>query len=573
MSQLDWMIVAGYLLLSVTLGVWFSRRALRSVDDYFVSGRSFPWWLAGVSMVATAFAIDTPLGIVGLVAGDGIPGVWFAWSFVLGGAGTLGAFLFSAMLRRSRIITTAELIELRYSGPQAAALRGFKGIYFGVFANAITLGWIIKAVWTLSEVVVPGMDRDLLMATLLLFTLVYTAMSGLWGIAATDFIQFVIGSIGSFLLAYYAWEHIGGIGEVVEGFKLKYGAEDAVMRLSFLPKYGTSFFVTFVVFITFRWWGNPPPAITQRIIASKGEKEASMATLFFAFLAFGFNYWPMIFAAMVSLVAFPDASSPEVGYAMLLTRLLPTGFLGLMMASLMAAFMSTVDTHINYGASYMVNDIYRRFVVRNASEKHYVRASQVCTVIMLLVAVFVAYNLDSVASAWYYMSMITAGYGVVVVVRWFWWRVNAWAEIAALATSGLTSTLLSPKFAKALGYWDAIPHIRWQYRFLIVVGVCTVSWVTVCLFTKPDDEAHLVAFCKKVKPYPTFWGPIRKRYPEIEWRENFGLAVALWLVGALGVYAFCFGMGSLMFLKWVQASFLFLIAGTIAFGIRRLWNP
>lgn len=573
MAQLDWLIVAVYLMFSVVLGVWFSRRAQKSVDDFFVSGRSFPWWLAGVSMVASAFAIDTPLGITGLVAGNGIPGVWFAWSFVLGGAGTLGAFLFSAMLRRSRIITTAELIELRYSGPQAAVLRGFKGVYFGVFANAITLGWIIKAVWTLSEVVVPGVDRDLLMAVLLIFTLVYTAMSGLWGIAATDFIQFVIGSIGSFLLAYYAWEHIGGIGEVIEGFKLRYGAEDAGLRLSFLPKYGTSFFVTFVVFMTFKWWGNPPPAITQRIIASKGEKEASMATLFFAVMAFGFNYWPMIFAAMVSLVAFPDAASPEIGYAMLVTKLLPSGFLGLMMASLMAAFMSTVDTHINYGASYIVNDIYRRFMVRDASEKHYVRASQVSTVIMLLVAVVVAYNLESVADAWYYMSMITAGYGILIVIRWFWWRVNAWAEIAALVSSGLTSTLLSPKFAKFMGYWDAIPHIRWQYRFLIVVGICTVSWVTVCFLTKPDHEEHLVSFCKKVKPYPAFWGPIRDRYPEIEWRENFGLAVGLWLVGAIGVYAFCFGMGSLMFLKWAQAGILFAIAGTIAFGIRRLWNP
>ncbi|WP_300669207.1 sodium:solute symporter family protein [Desulfoluna sp.] len=573
MSQLDWLIVGGYLFFSVSLGLFFSRRALQSVDDYFVSGRSFPWWLAGVSMVASAFAIDTPLGITGLVADNGIPGVWFAWSFVLGGAGTLGAFIFSAMLRRSRIITTAELIELRYSGPQAAALRGFKGIYFGVFANAITLGWILKAVWTLSEVVVPGIDRDLLLFVLLLFTLIYTAMSGLWGIAATDFIQFIIGSIGSFLLAFYSWRYIGGIDQVVAGFTAKYGAADAGFRLSFLPKVGTPFFVTFVVFMTLKWWGNPPPAITQRIIASKDEKDASKATLFFAVLAFGFNYWPMIFAAMVSIIAFPDAPSPETGYAMLLTTLLPSGVLGLMMASLMAAFMSTVDTHINYGASYMVNDIYRRFMVKNASEKHYVRASQVSTVIMLLVAVFVAYHLDSVADAWYYMSMLTAGYGIVIVIRWFWWRVNAWAEIAALAASGVTSTFLSPKFAKALGYWDLIPHVRWQYRFLIVVGVCTVSWLVVCFLTEPDDEAHLVAFCERVKPFPTFWGPIYKKYPHIEWRDHFGRACLLWGVGALGIYSFCFGMGSLMFLRFVQAGLLLSLSGVIGFLIARYWKP
>ncbi|VFQ45714.1 sodium:solute symporter family protein [Desulfoluna butyratoxydans] len=573
MSHLDWAIVGGYLLFSVALGLYFSRRALKSVDDYFVSGRSFPWWLAGVSMVASAFAIDTPLGITGLVAENGIPGVWFAWSFVLGGAGTLGAFLFSAMLRRSRIITTAELIELRYSGPQAAVLRAFKGLYFGVFANAITLGWILKAVWTLSEVVVPGVNRDLLLFVLLLFTLIYTAMSGLWGIAATDFIQFVIGSVGSFLLAFYAWRYIGGIDQVVIGFTEKYGAADAGLRLSFLPEVGTPFFVTFVVFMTLKWWGNPPPAITQRIIASKNEQDASKATLFFAVLAFGFNYWPMIFAAMVSLIAFPDASSPETGYAMLLTTLLPSGMLGLMMASLMAAFMSTVDTHINYGASYMVNDIYRRFMVKEASETHYVRASQVSTVLMLLVSVVVAYNLDSVADAWYYMSMITAGYGIVIVIRWFWWRVNAWAEITALATSGITSTVLSPKFAQALGYWEAMPDIRWQYRFLIVVGICTVSWVVVCFLTEPDDEAHLVAFCERVRPFPAFWGPIYRRYPHLGWRPNFGRACLLWGMGAVGVYAFCFGVGSLMFLRYAQAGGLIFVAAVIAYLISRLWRP
>ncbi len=573
MSQLDWMIVGGYLLLSVAVGLYFSRRALKSVDDYFVSGRTFPWWLAGVSMVASAFAIDTPLGITGLIAENGIPGVWFAWSFVLGGAGTLGAFLFSAMLRRSRIITTAELIELRYSGPQAAVLRGFKGIYFGVFANAITLGWILKAVWILSEVVVPGVNRDLLLLVLLAFTLVYTAMSGLWGIAATDFIQFIIGSIGSFLLAVYAWRYIGGIDQVVAGFTHRYGAVDASFRLSFLPTIGTPFFVTFVVFMTLKWWGNPPPAITQRIIASKDEKNASIATLFFAVVAFGINYWPMIFAAMVSLIVFPDASSPEVGYAMLLTQLLPSGVLGLMMASLMAAFMSTVDTHINYGASYMVNDIYRRFMVKGADEKHYVRASQVSTVIMLLVAVFVAYHLDSVADAWYYMSMITAGYGIVIVIRWFWWRVNAWAEITALATSGITSTLLSPKFAKVVGYWDAIPHIGWQYRFLLVVGICTVSWLIVCFLTEPDDEAHLVAFCERVKPYPAFWGPIYRKYPHIEWRSHFGRACMLWGLGAIGVYALCFGVGSLMFLKFTQAAWLLAVSGLIGVFIVKVWEP
>ncbi len=572
METIDWIIVAGYLIFTVLLGLYFSRKALKSVDDYFVSGRSLPWWLAGMTMIASAFAIDTPLGITGLIAKDGIPGVWYAWSFVMGGAGALGAFLFAPMLRRSQIITTAELIELRYDGKSAAFLRGFKGIYFGVFANAITLGWIIKAVWTVAGVVVPDFNPDLLLALLLVFTLLYTTASGLWGIAATDLIQFVIGTIGSIMLAVFAWQHIGGIDNVISGFVARYGVETASEHLRFIPSMGTPFFVTFIVFMTLKWWGNPPPAITQRIIASKNEKHASFSTMLFAVVAFGFNYWPMIFTAMVSLVVYPDLEMAEAGYVMLIVKLLPAGFLGIMMASLMAAFMSTVDTHINFGASYILNDIYRRFIKKDATEKHYVRASQVSTVLMLLCALLVAYNLDSVSDAWYYMSMLTAGYGVLIVVRWFWWRVNAVAEITALAASGIFSTLLAPKFGKFVGYWDHIPHLDWQYRFLVVVGICTVSWITVCLLTQPTDKMHLKQFCEKVRPFPTFWGPIYREFPDIGWNHNFGRAVLHWILGAVTVYCFCFGVGSLMFLRFSEGILLITAAGMIAGIIFLTWS-
>ncbi|MDM8523105.1 sodium:solute symporter family protein [Desulfococcaceae bacterium HSG8] len=572
LPTLDWIIIIAYLILSLGVGIYFSKRALKSVDEYFVSGRALPWWLAGMSMVASAFAIDTPLGITGLIAKDGIPGVWYAWSFVLGGAGALGAFIFAPLLRRSQIITTAELIELRYDGKPAAFLRGFKGVYFGIFANAITLGWIIKAVWTVSGVVVPGFDPDVLLFAILLFTLFYTTLSGLWGIAATDFFQFIIGSAGSIILAVFAWNHIGGMENLISAFTERYGAESAAERLSFFPTMGTPFFVTFIVFITLKWWGNPPPAITQRIISSKDEKHASFSTMIFAVIAFGFNYWPMIFVAMVSLVVYPELAMPEAGYVKLIVELLPSGFLGLMLASLMAAFMSTVDTHINFGASYMVNDIYRRFIMREASEKHYVRASQVSTVLMLILAVIIAYNLDSVSDAWYYMSMLTAGYGIVIVVRWFWWRVNAWAEIAALAASGLGSTLLSPKFGKAVGYWEHIPQMEWQYRFLIIVGFCTILWLIVCFCTKPTSEEHLKKFCERVKPFPTFWGPIYKNYPDIGWNPNIVRCCIHWALGAATVYCFCFGIGSILFSEVILGVLLINIAALIGTTIFLTWK-
>jgi Na+/proline symporter len=330
--------------------------------------------------------------------------------------------------------------------------------------------------------------------------------------------------------------------------------------------------VTFLVFITFKWWGNPPPAITQRIISTKNEKHASFATMLFAMVAFGLNYWPMILVAMVSVVVYPNLQVPEAGYPMLILKLMPSGLLGLVLASFIAAFMSTVDTHINFGAAYMVNDLYRRFLMREASEKHYVRASQVSTVLMLLLAVVIAYNLDSVSEAWYYISMLTAGYGIVIVVRWFWWRVNAWAEIAALASSGLGSTLLSPKFAKAVGYWKYIPHLDWQYRFLLVVGFCSAAWVVVCFLTKPTTEEHLKEFCAKVKPFPTLWGPIYKKYPELDWNPYFVRSCVNWGLGVAAIYCFCFGIGHLLFLNFTYGFLLLALASILTTTILIIWK-
>lgn len=546
LSGIDWFVIALYLVVTASVGLLFSKRAQKSVDDFFVSGRALPWWLAGLSMIASAFAIDTPLGITGLVAKDGIAGVWYAWSFVLGGAGALGAFIFAPLLRRSKIITTAELIELRYDGRPAAFLRAFKGLYFGIFANAVTLGWILKAVWTVAEVVLPGYDPDTVLFGILAFTGVYTALSGLWGITVTDVFQFAIGSAGSLLLAGFALHHIGGLDGLAAGLARRYGEARAGSVLSFFPSTASPFFLTFLVFISLKWWGNPPPAITQRIIASKDARHASRATLLFAGVAFGFNYWPMILAALVSVVVYPNLSMAESGYVMLIVDLFPKGLLGLMLASLLAAFMSTVDTHINFGAAYMVNDLYRRFLVKKASSRHYVRASQVGTLLMLGLAVLVAYHLDSVSSAWYYISTITAGYGILIVVRWFWWRVNAWSEIAALAVSGTLSTLLTPAVGKALGYGGALSFLTWPHRFLLVVFFTTAAWILVCLFTRPTSEAHLAAFCKRVKPFPTFWGPVYKNHPEIQWDRRFGRAVIHWALGAGAIYLFCFGVGTLL---------------------------
>ncbi len=568
LSALDIAIITFYMVFTLVIGVYFSKKALKSVDQFFVSGRSLPWWMAGLTMIASAFAIDTPLGITGMVARDGIPGLWYAWSFALGGAGALGAFIFSALLRKSEVLTLPEISELRYDGKSAAFLRGFKGVYFGVFANAITLGWIIKAVWTIAETVLPDVNMHLLLITILFITLIYTSISGLWGIAATDIIQFFIGTVGSVSLAVLAWRRIDGFDNIVAGFIERYGEQQTAARLSFFPGMATPFFVTFIVFLTLRWWGNPPPAITQRILASKDEKSASFATMMFAITAFGINYWPMIVAAMVSLVIYPDLAAPEAGYPMLILEVMPSGLLGLMLAALIAAFMSTIDTHLNYGASFIVNDIYRRFIKKEGSSKHYVRASQISTVLMLVVAVFVAYNLDSVSGAWYYMATLTAGYGFVAVVSWFWWRVNAYSEISALAASGVFSTLINPRIAAALGYQSLIPQ-TFGYRFILIFSLSTVTWVIVSFLTKPVSDAQLVLFCKKVKPYPLFWSRVQRLGESIEWNYGFRRAVVNWVLGVFAIFSCNFGIGFIILQSPVKGAVLLVTSGCLIAVIRK----
>ena len=570
LSIVDWVIIISYLALSVTIGLFFAKKASKSVDEYFVAGRRLPWYVGSVTMIASAFSIDTPLGITGLVAANGIQGVWYAWSFVIGGAGALGAFVFAALLRRSEVMTTAELVELRYDGNSAATLRLFKGIYFGIIANAITLGWIIKAVWTVTDIVL-GWDPNITLAVILIFTLIYTAMAGMWGIAAADFLQFFIGIFGIVVLAYFSLDYIGGMDEVVKGFGIRYGAE-AAERLNFFPSFSSPFFETFIVFITLKWWGNPPPAIHQRIVASKNERHASMSVLIFSVVQFSINYWPMIIIAMVSLVVFPDLKSPEQGYPMLIVKLLPSGFMGLMLAAMMAAFMSTVNTHINYGASYMVNDIYRRFIKKDATQRHYVIVSRICTVLMLLIALVVAYNLNSVSSAWYFMAMLTAGYGFLIVARWFWWRINAWSEISAMISSGIGSIFMSDKCSKWLGYHDSIKGLSFGWKFIIIVSFCTSVWIIVTIFTKPCQEAHLVIFCKKVKPFKTFWGPIGEKYPEIDWTQGFNRYLIHWLSGVVAIFLICFGIGNIIFFQ-VALGIGMILSAIIIFSVIYMTQP
>jgi SSS family solute:Na+ symporter len=565
LQTIDFVIIIGFLVVMVGLGLVFARRAGKSVDEFFISGRALPWWLAGISMVATGFAIDTPLGITGLVASHGIQGVWFAWSFILGATGALGAFIFAQLLRRSRIITTAELVEIRYSGNVASSLRFFKGIYFGILSNCIVMGWVMKAVSVFVKGAL-GWDPMITLIVLLAFTLLYTAASGMWGIVATDFIQFWISLAGTVLLAIFAMQYIGGVDGLIEGLTARYGEIKATSMLHFVPRFESAFFPIFIVFITLKWWSNPTEAVTQRIVSSKTPKDASLATFIFGLIHLGLNYWPMILVALVSLAVYPNLATAdaEQGYVLLMVKLLPAGVLGLVLAALLAAFMSTIDTHVNCGAAFMINDIYRRFLHKGASKKHYVFASRVATVLMLILAVIIAYYLENVKTAWYWLSKLTAGYGFILVVRWFWWRINAWSEIAALFGS------LAGSVFEALVLRRFYPDLAFGYQFLFVLCVSTACWLTVTFLTKPVEDERLRKFCELVRPYPFGWKPIASKYSGIDWNPHFKKNVFQFFVGSIAIYSISFALGSLLFKLYSNAAILAGI-GAVSFAII-LWT-
>jgi len=564
LSALDLCIIVGYVLATVGMGLWVSRRATGSIDNYFVGGRTLSWWLAGFSMIASAFAIDTPLGITGFVAQNGIKGVWFAWTYIIGGAGTFGAFIFACLLRRSSIITAAELIELRYSGVGAAALRGFKGIYFGIVSTCIQMGWVINSVLVVSQEAL-GWDALPTLVVVIGLTMIYTTASGLWGVAVTDFVQFFVGSFGLLALLFYALASVGGLEGLHAGLVARYGAAEAVERLQFLPRPGQTFFHTFLVFVTLKWWGNPPGALTQRILSTKDERHATFATLLFALVHFAINYWPMILIALVSLVTFPDipVAKAQQGYAKLMIQVLPTGVLGISLAASVAAFMSTIDTQINMGASYMINDLYRRFIRPDEDKRHYVRASQVATLIMLVLAVGASYFMESVESAWRYQALLIAGYGFVTVARWFWWRINAWAEMSSLLGSAVGAILA----------YHVIGFDTYGQKFIFTATISILSWIVVTLLTPPSEMERLAKFCRVVKPYPALWGPVRERYPDIEWSANLPRNVGLWLLGTAGILCFCFGIGHLVLGSTAISVWLWCVVAVAFFVILRYWRP
>ena len=552
---LDWSIIVASLVFSLLIGLYYTKRASSSLSEFFVAEGSLPWWLVGTSMVATTFAADTPLVVSGLVRKGGIFENWLWWSALMGGM--LTVYFFAGLWRRAGVLTDIEFVELRYDGKSAAGLRAFGAVYNGLLVNCIVMGWVTLAMSKILHVMM-GWDKVFSVAILVILTLSYTVLSGYWGVVVTDFFQFALAMFGSIALMFVVLIKMGGPGSMAEQVLAAPGVDPKVLH--FVPDFHTATnlaIITFVVQISLLWWGSGQGGgyLAQRLFSAKDERHAAKAFLWFNVAQYMLRSWPWIVVGLGSLVIFPLQAGEdyELAYPKMIAELMPTGLRGLMVASLFAAFMSTLSTQLNWGASYLVSDLYKRFMVRDASERHYVNVSRLIMVVLMLFGALAAWQSESIAKVWIYLMTIGAGGAFVGLLRWYWWRVNAWAEIGAMVSSLIVANGdLFCKLLAALGLLSpaAMESVKWFYasdtyaiRIVFIVAICTLFWVVVMYMTPPVASEHLERFYRRVRP-GGWWGPMAQQCPDIQ-TASMRRGWLGWLAGTICIYAGLFGLGYL----------------------------
>lgn len=575
LTALDWAIIAGYFAVSLAIGVAFYRRAGQNTSEFFLSGRNLPWWLAGTSMVATTFAADTPLAVAGLVARNGIAGNWIWWNAALGGM--LTVFFFARLWRRAGIMTDVEFAELRYAGRPAAILRGFRALYLGIPINVVIMGWVNLAMAKVLLVTL-GWDRLTAVLVSLALTGLYSAVSGLWGVVVTDVFQFVLAMAGTIALAWFALRAPGVGG--IDGLRDQLPAS----AFSFLPQVGTGTagdgalglalpVATFIAFIGVQWWASWYPGaepggggfIAQRMMSAKDERHSFLATLWFTVAHYCIRPWPWILVGLASVALYPGIADKEAGYVMVLRDHLPVGWRGLLLGAFFAAYMSTIATQLNWGSSYVVHDFYRRFVRRDAPEAHYVTVSRLTTLALMVLSGIITFYLQSIRQAWEFVLESGAGIGLVLILRWYWWRINAWSEISAM---------IAP--AAGFFYLKVFTDVVFPHTLLYLVAWTTVWWLLVTWLTPPEPEAHLVAFYRRVHPGGPGWTRIAHVSGGPPPEPIAGLLLD-WLAGITVIYATLFGMGTLLLHSFAESLVYFGVAA-LAIGViyrdlsRRGWR-
>ncbi|MTI39749.1 sodium:solute symporter family protein [Fulvivirga lutimaris] len=555
----DYLIIIIFIGITLFIGLKFRKEAGKDISSFFLGGRNLPWYIAGISMVATTFAADTPLAVTELVAQNGIAGNWLWWNMLAGGM--LTTFFFARYWRRAEVLTDIELIEMRYSGKPAKFLRGFRSIYFGVFMNVLIIGWVNVALMSLLKVFFDIPDNQLLwyVAGAMILVSSYSAMSGLLGVAFTDVIQFGIAMIGSIILAVLVLnsEQIGGIDN------LKSSLPEGT--LSFFPAVGSEGSGTmlalgvgsFFAFIGVQWWASWYPGgepggggyIAQRMMSTKSEKDAIYSTLFFQIAHYCIRPWPWIIVALCAVILYPDLSAADskLGYVMAMKDFLPTGLKGLLLVAFFAAYMSTISTQLNWGTSYLINDFYQRFINPKADNKLLVRASRIGTIVIMFIALFVTSQINSISGVWAFIVECGAGLGLVMILRWYWWRINAWTEIVATIAPfvgyGLAKFVFvnfDPAWGKGIG--------EDPRSFFFTVGLTTIAWIITAFVTKPTDSTVLKSFFDKINPDGN-WRPFRK---ESNGKRIMQLGIC-WISAIIFAYSVLFFTGSIILKEFADA--------------------
>lgn len=582
-TTLDWAIVLASIVICFIPALAFARKAGSSTAEFFTSGRSAPWWLIGVSMVATTFSTDTPNLVTNFVRTGGVASNWQWWAFLL--TGMMTVFFYARLWRRSGVLTDLEFYELRYSGRAASLVRGFRAVYLGLIFNCFIIASVNLAAAKIASVVLGWpMEKTLLICAVL--NVVFAATSGLWGVLVVDFIQFGIAMTGAFVAAYFAVKQpeVGGLHGLVT--RLPAGTLNLVPDFS---DWGLTLSI-FIIPLTIQWWsvwypGAEPGGgsyIAQRMLAARSERDAFAGTLLFNVAHYALRSWPWIVVALASMLVFPDLESiktafPHVDPALVghdmaypaMLKFLPHGFLGLMLAGMLAAYVSTIVTHLNWGSSYLVHDCYRRFVKPGQDERHYVMAGRVTTLLLMILGGLLTFEIQTAQQAFQLLLSIGAGTGLLYLLRWFWWRVNAWCEIAAMISS----------FVVALGFFIASKqgvNVSTSTSLLATVGITTVVWLATAWLAPATDRKTLLAFYRKVRPAGPGWRSIREEAGVEPALDSISQAIAGWTLGCLMVYGALFGTGSLLYgrtgpgLFW-GAVFVASAAGLLVL-IPKLWS-
>jgi SSS family solute:Na+ symporter len=594
LTVLDWFIVGCALLVCFVPALFFGRRAGQSTSEFFASGRAVPWWLAGLSMVATTFSSDTPNLVTDIVRRNGVAGNWVWWAFVLTGVSTV--FFYARLWRRSGVLTDLEFYEIRYSGTAASVVRGFRAIYLGLLFNCMIMATVNLAACKIAGILF-GLERWQTLLGVGLLNVVFAAHSGLWGVLVIDMIQFFIKMTAVIAAAYFALQapQVGGLTGLVEKLSVTRGP-GGIDYLAVLPDFSNNWDMAVAVFImpiAVQWWavwypGAEPGGgsyIAQRMLASKSEKDALGAVLFFNVAHYVLRPWPWILVALCSILVYPELSDiqrafpnldpqllgHDIAYPAML-RFLPAGFVGLMVGGLIAANSSTILTHLNWGASYLVHDFYRRFIRRDADESHYVNAGRVATIVLFVCSSALVYLLDTAKDAFDVILQVGAGTGLLYLVRWFWWRVNAWCEVVAMISSFTVSVLLL--FLARNGF-----AISTHRALLITIGATTVCWVATAWLGPETDREVLIRFYEKVRPAGPGWAPI-KALADLTSSppgDNIPLALVGWVAGCTAIWSGLFTVGNVLYMRPRASLLMFAVFALSSLAliqvVRSLWSP